>query len=748
MELSAMGPYTFAQSFLCGFFGFAAIASFVMWRRSRRDLSLLAIAVGSFIWAAQSMAVMALATSGTIEGARQALTLRTMFGSLGVAAIAWTLAEITGVRARAFVWFSTILMVAVAGAAVAGVPLVGTVTRLEPVSLPWGEVSSSYTRIAPLVITFAIYAVIFAVDAFTLRSAIRYMRRDRTGGVLLIVAALGFALGIVSAALIDLFEVRLPYPGMFGVAISMTVIAVQFARTNRQRNDDLTAADRRFRAIFDQTFQFIGLMAVDGTLLEANDTALRFASVSPQEVIGKKIWDTAWWTHSPDLQNQLRDAVRTAASGQAVRFEATHPGPDGRLHCIDFSLKPVRDSDGNVNLLIPEGHDITERVVAEEAKRKLEQQLLHSQKMEALGQLAGGVAHDFNNLLTVIAGHADMLLRGADAQAQHDLEQIRLACRRAASMTRQLLAFSRQSVLEPKVVDINKVVAQTETLLRRTLGEHIELTVRADAELRLVKVDPDQLSRVLLNIAINARDAMPNGGRLSIEMKNVTAPNRDGGRPAVRDYVLLVMSDTGCGIAPESKARLFEPFYSTKPKGQGTGLGLAVVDGIVKQSGGWIDVDSELNVGTTFQIFLPATERGVTVDDPRATEHAPGRGTETVLLVEDEPAVREMTQTALEGYGYKVVSARSGEDALQTVSAKQTRIDLLLTDVVMPGMSGPELADRVRRDYPSIAVIFMSGYTSNAVLRRSIEAGEAHFVQKPFTTTGLATKLRQVLDRH
>jgi len=388
-------------------------------------------------------------------------------------------------------------------------------------------------------------------------------------------------------------------------------------------------------------------------------------------------------------------------------------------------------------LLSPEGHDITERVVAEEAKRKLEQQLLHSQKMEALGQLAGGVAHDFNNLLTVIAGHADMLLRGADAQAQHDLEQIRLACRRAASMTRQLLAFSRQSVLEPKVVDINKVVAQTETLLRRTLGEHIELTVRADAELRPVKVDPDQLSRALLNIAINARDAMPNGGRLSIEMKNVTAPNRDGGRPAVRDYVLLVMSDTGCGIAPESKA-----------KGQGTGLGLAVVDGIVKQSGGWIDVDSELNVGTTFQIFLPATERGVTVEDPRASEHAPGRGTETVLLVEDEPAVREMTQTALEGYGYKVVSARCGEDALQTVSAKQTRIDLLLTDVVMPGMSGPELADRVRRDYPSIAVIFMSGYTSNAVLRRSIEAGEAHFVQKPFTTTGLATKLRQVLDRH
>jgi PAS domain S-box-containing protein len=743
-----MGLYAFTQAFLCGFFGFVAIASLVMWWRASRDLSLLAIAVGSFIWAAQSIAVAAVAASSTIEEARLAMTLRTVFGALGVAAIAWTFAEITGARARAFVWFCTISMVAVAVAAVAGVPVIGAVAGPEPVALPWSEVFSVYTRTAPLVITFLIYAVILAVDVFTLISALRYMRRDRIGGVLLIVAALGFALTIMSAALIDLFQVKLPNLGMYGVAISIIVIAAQFARTNRHRGEDLAAAHRRFRAIFDQTFQFIGLMAVDGTLLEVNDTALRFASVPPREVIGKKFWDTPWWTHSPDLQIQLREAVSTAAGGQAVRFEATHLGPDGRLHFIDFSLKPVRDSEGNVILLIPEGHDITERVVAEEAKQKLQQQLLQSQKMEALGQLAGGVAHDFNNLLTVIAGHTDLLFKGANAQAQHDLEQIRLACRRAASMTRQLLAFSRQSVLEPKVVDINEVVVQTETLLRRTLGEHIELTVRSEAELRSVKADPDQLSRVLLNMAINARDAMPNGGRFSIETKNVTGPNRDGSRAAVRDYVLLVMSDTGCGISLESKARLFEPFYSTKPQGQGTGLGLAVVDGIVKQSGGWIDVESELNVGTTFQIFLPATDRGVPVDASRFLERPPDRGTETVLLVEDEPAVREMTQRALEAYGYKVVSAYSGEDALQSVSAKQGPINLLLTDVVMPGMSGPELAERVRQDYPSIAVIFMSGHISDAVLRQGIEAGEAHFVQKPFTTTGLATKLRHVLDQH
>jgi two-component system cell cycle sensor histidine kinase/response regulator CckA len=249
-------------------------------------------------------------------------------------------------------------------------------------------------------------------------------------------------------------------------------------------------------------------------------------------------------------------------------------------------------------------------------------------------------------------------------------------------------------------------------------------------------------------MAINARDAMPNGGRLSIETRNVSMPTRDGARTAAGDYVLLAMSDTGCGISVESKAGLFEPFYTTKPQGQGTGLGLAVVDGIVKQSGGWIDVDSELDVGTTFQIFLPATDRSVTGDATQSRERSPARGSETVLLVEDEPAVREMTRTALQGYGYTILAASNAEDALRTVAAKDGRIDLLLTDVVMPGMGGPQLAEHVRRAHPAIAVVFMSGYTSDAVLRQGIETGEVHFVQKPFSTAALAAKIRHVLDRN
>jgi PAS domain S-box-containing protein len=868
-----MGPYAFTQAFLSGFFSFSAVAAFVIWSRSRRDLSLLILAIGSCLWAAQSAAVVYVASSDTVAEAQRALDLRIIFGALSVAATAWMFAEITGLRARAFVWFATISLIGVAAATAADAHLLGEVTSLERVVLPWGEVVPTFTRTEHSLVAVPIYALVLSVIVFTLVSAYRYAARDRVGGAFLLVGAIGLGVAVVSAALIDLLRIRWPYPGMFAIAFAIVVIALQFARANRQRDEQLVTADRRFRAIFDQTFQFIGLMSVDGTLLEANATALRFAGVRQSDVIGKKFWDTPWWMHSPALQDRLREAVDRAARGVAVRFEATHPGPDGLLHHVDFTLKPVRDAHGAVVLLIPEGHDITERkkaeealrtseeryrvlihgqtefvvtcrpdttltfvndsysryfgttvdaavgtplldllaprdrealtgqisaltadapiatlecqvvaasgeprwtqwtmsgtfgaetgaltnlqmtgrdiherVEAEDAKRKLEQQLLQSQKMEALGQLAGGVAHDFNNLLTVIAGHTDMLIAGDRANGRHDLDQIRSACQRGASMTRQLLAFSRQSVFEPKIVDVNSVVAQTETMLRRTIGEQIELTVLAGADVGAVKADPDQLSRVLLNMAINARDAMPDGGRLSIETRSVIVRDRDGGQPAAGEYVLVGMSDTGCGIPAELRGRLFEPFFTTKPQGKGTGLGLAVVDGIVKQSGGWIEVESEVGVGTTFQIFLPRA-RDAGVEPVRSREGFPVRGSETVLLVEDEAAVRDMARTALESYGYVVLAVANGEDALRTVAAHDGRIDLLLTDVIMPGVSGPELAERVRREYPAITVVFMSGYTSDAVLRQGVETGEENFVQKPFSTVALATKLRQVLDR-
>jgi two-component system cell cycle sensor histidine kinase/response regulator CckA len=866
-----MGPYAFTQAFLSGFFALAGITAFIFWLRARRDLPPVLLALSCAVWALQSVAVLSVASSVTVDDAQRALGLRAVFGSLGVAGTVWMFAEVTGIRARPFLWFVTATMLGVAVANALGVPLGGSVTGIERLSLPWGEVLSFPARAQPSVISLPMYIVVLSANLFTVICGLRVLRQDRLGGILLILGAVALGMSSVAGAMADILQARLPYPGMFGVAVGIVVIALQFARADRRRDEQLSASHRRFRAIFDQTFQFIGLMAVDGTMLEINQTALRFSGLRTEDVIGRKIWDTSWWSYSPEAQDRARDAVRRAASGEAVRFEAAHPGPDGQPYYVDFSLRPMRDAHGSIALLVPEGHDITERkeaeealrtsearfrfliqnqtefvvsclpdttltfvndsysryvglapdavvgtqlldraaahdrerfagliakltpadpvaviecqivagtgqrrwaqwtisgafaddgllatlqmtgreihdrVVAEEAKRKLEQQLLQAQKMEALGQLAGGVAHDFNNLLTVIAGHTDMLMNEIDDDGHRDLEQIRLACERAASMTRQLLAFSRRTVLEPKIIDINTVIAQTATMLRRTIGTHIEMTVTAESDLRRVTADPDQLSRVLLNMAINARDAMPDGGRLTIETRNVTVSDGDGGH-ANGDYVELAMSDTGFGMPAAVKARLFEPFFTTKPQGKGTGLGLAVVDGIVKQSGGWVDVESEVDEGTTFRIFLPATDHHA--GEARETqESSHAHGTETVLLVEDEAAVREMTQTALQGFGYRVSAAASGEDALRALAETTGGFDLLLTDVVMPDMTGPELADHVRHQCPAVAVVFMSGYTSDAILREGTEAGDKHFVQKPFTTAALATKLRQVLDR-
>jgi len=366
--------------------------------------------------------------------------------------------------------------------------------------------------------------------------------------------------------------------------------------------------------------------------------------------------------------------------------------------------------------------------------------------MEAIGRLAAGVAHDFNNLLMVIAGHTDLLLLGSD-QSRHDLEQIRLATERAASMTRQLLAFSRRSVLEPRVVNINTVVKQSESMLR-SLSAAIEIVVDPADDVRSVKADPDQLARVLLNVAINARDAMPDGGTLAIQTRNVVMDETVvGGHTRIPpgDYVLLAISDTGVGMTPETRSHLFEPFFTTKGHGKGTGLGLAVVDGVVKQSGGYIDVYSEIGRGTTFKIYLPAVESG-RLSDERAESGEPARGTETILLVEDEQAVREVAQEVLKRRGYTVLSASDATEALRIARDNAGRIDVVLTDVVMPGMTGPQLVERLRAEQPNLPALFMSGYTSDSVLRNEVATGDASFLQKPFSTGVLAAKLRQVLD--
>ena len=743
-----MGVYLFANSALTGFFLFGAIYHFILWSRARTNRTLLLFAIVTLLASINSFAIATLATVQTTEAAQAALNLRSSSAVASVIFVGWLFADLSGIRAGRFLWPFSVAFLALL-IYTFFVPLAGPVTSVDRIVTPWGETMSVLQRETPKTALLGpVYLAVLGVPLLGIIGGLKLWSRDRIGGLLMLVTAVGYLSSALIAVLIDIGRLSLPYVGPIVTAMSILPMAWQVARFNEHQAEQLVATERRFRAIFDQTFQFIGLLDVDGTLLEANQTALSFAGIRSEDVIGKPFWETAWWTHSPELQEQLREAIRAAARGEVVRFEATHPGSGGRLHHIDFSLKPVHDATGSVVLLIPEGRDITNRVVAEEQKRKLEQQLVQSQKMEALGQLAGGVAHDFNNLLTVIAGHADMLLsEKSDQPARYDLEQIRQAADRAGSMTRQLLAFSRQSLLEPKVIDLNAVIARMETMVRSSIGENIELIVRAAPDVRLVKADPDQISRALLNLALNARDAMPEGGTLVIETRNFNLRDETTAASNRRtEWVLLTMSDTGSGMTAETKARLFEPFYTTKEQGKGTGLGLAVVDGIVKQSGGCIDVSSAPGVGTTFSVYLPATaERELVIDAP-ATGRLP-QGSETVLLVEDEPAVRAVTQAALQRHGYTVLPAATGAEALRIARANQGVINVVLTDVVMPGMSGPQLVEQLREEQPGLAALFMSGYTSDAVLRHGIETGQADFLQKPFSTSALAAKLRQVLDR-
>jgi CheY-like chemotaxis protein len=355
--------------------------------------------------------------------------------------------------------------------------------------------------------------------------------------------------------------------------------------------------------------------------------------------------------------------------------------------------------------------------------------------MEAVGRLAGGIAHEFNNLLTVINGYAALLLQdlGATAPATEPAHAILKAGERAAGLTRQLLTFSRKQIVAPRVFDLNAVVTDTEALLRRLIGEDVLLTKDLQAGLGAVRADPTQVQQVVLNLAVNARDAMPDGGRLSIA-------TRDAG-----EYVLLTVTDTGCGMTDEVQAHLFEPFFTTKGPGKGTGLGLSTVYGIVKQSGGHIEVESQPGMGTTVRVHLPRGDEAPAEEKPPG-DGLPPRGTETVLLAEDEDEVRALVRQVLQGGGYAVLEARDGAEALAVATRYGGPIDLLVTDVVMPGVDGRGLAERLSGRYPRLKVLYLSGYTDDAVVRRGVSQEEAHFLQKPFSPAVLARKVREVLD--
>jgi len=503
----------------------------------------------------------------------------------------------------------------------------------------------------------------------------------------------------------------------------------------------LRASEERFRALVENSSDALLLIDAEGRITYVTPSSERHLGWPLKQMIGRSIFD---FIH-PDDREMV--GVRMAETlnnplgsvSQVVRFQ--HADGDWR---IMEGVAVNRLDDPSVGAIVVNARDITER-------RKLEDQLRHAQKMDAVGQLAGGVAHDFNNLLTAILGYCSLILDEVPegSPMRQDLIEIQSAGERAASLTRQLLAFSRRQMLQPQVVDINTLVRQLEKLLRRLISEDVELVTALASDLRPVRVDPASVEQILVNLAVNARDAMPLGGQLTIETANVEIDEAyTVTHVAMKSgpYVMMAVGDTGVGMDAALRARVFEPFFTTKERGRGSGLGLATVYGMVKQSGGYIWVYSEPGHGTVFKVYLPPARTRVA---PRAADTGKLAGTahgwETVLLVEDEDAVRTLAREVLRRHGYVVLEARHGVDALRVAERHTDDIHLMITDVVMPHMSGRETAERLSKVRPKMKVLFMSGYTDHALMHRELTPG-ASFLQKPFTPDNFARKVRHVLD--
>ena len=448
----------------------------------------------------------------------------------------------------------------------------------------------------------------------------------------------------------------------------------------------------------------------------------------------------------PDDRSETRERIEGALSegNERINLDFRWAAGDGTVHWIEANARVLYAPDGRPLSDIGVAIDVT-------ARKTLETQLRQAQKMEAIGQLAGGVAHDFNNLLTAILGYAKLLsdsLPPGDARLR-DVDEIHQAAERAAGLTRQLLAFSRQQVLQPTAVDLNSLVTETSHMLRRLIGEHIELVTQLSPDLAPVMADKTQLEQVIMNLAVNARDAMPGGGEMSISTANVELDQTYAAEHAVAvrsgPFVMLAVSDTGVGMNEQTRRRLFEPFFTTKERGKGTGLGLATVYGIVKQSGGYIWVYSEPGRGASFKVYLPQAEKNVEAEPAvAAASPKPAAASETVLVVEDEAAVRFLTRILLERAGYRVIDAPNPQTA-ETLCTQE--VNLLITDVIMPGGTGPELFQTLAVRFPNLKVLYMSGYTDQMVAREGQLDPDTAFLQKPFSSDGLLRKVRDVLDR-
>jgi two-component system, cell cycle sensor histidine kinase and response regulator CckA len=513
---------------------------------------------------------------------------------------------------------------------------------------------------------------------------------------------------------------------------------IALAIQRRRAEDALRKSESTFRLLFahnplptwvydSETLRF----------LQVNDAAVQQYGYSAREFLSTTIADIRGVPECVELQKpgSSNEDERYQENCKHRRKDGTSIEADVICHRLEYAGRPVR---------LEVAQNVSER-------RRLEQQLRQSQKMEAIGRLAGGVAHDFNNLLMVIKGHTELLLHsmeGSSGHAAKKIEQIDRAADRAASLTRQLLAFSRMQVLLPRVIDLNEVIKEMDTLIPRMIGEDVELVVRTSPNLGTIRADASQMEQVIMNLAVNARDAMPKGGRLLIETSNAEldraySATRPGMQPG--SYVLLAVSDSGVGMNAETQARIFEPFFTTKEQGKGTGLGLATVYGVVKQSGGFIWVYSEVEKGTSFKIYLPRVDQPADkAEDVQATD-SPG-GTETILLAEDEQDVREVAREFLESAGYTVLQAGSGGEAMQIAGEYPGNIDLLVTDMVMPGMTGQRLASQLREKKPIVGVIYMSGYSEQTAAEGAESDPGSRLLTKPFNRNAILRAVRDVLS--
>ena len=501
-----------------------------------------------------------------------------------------------------------------------------------------------------------------------------------------------------------------------------------------------TEADRaRLATVVEQSAEAILITTVDGTIEYLNPAFERLTGTSRARLLGR---NAAALKISPGDEQTWSALRANLADGRPWSGQLAHSRKDGAVLQVAAMVFPVRGHDGRIVNYVAGMRDVTH-------EREVEAQLRQAQKMEVAGRLAGGVAHDFNNLITVITGRAQLLLRDTLEPRQHrNVELINETANRASALTRQLLAFSRKQAIAPRILDLSAVLANMTKMLRRLIGEDVELVMSAGAGLGYVKADPGQIEQVVMNLAVNGRDAMPDGGRITIATANVRVDGHSARRGVALtpgDYVALSITDTGCGMSPETQAHVFEPFFTTKAPDKGTGLGLSTVYGIVKQSEGEIAIESEVGRGTTMTVYLPRVEGQIEEPAPEPAHRLPS-GSETILLAEDEEGVRHVVREVLASQGYKVLEARDGVNALEVAQGHSSPIHLLLSDVVMPRMGGGELAQQLTTLRPSTKVLFMSGYTDDAIALRRAAESDTPLLAKPFSTTLLVRRVREVLD--